>query len=78
MIARLRELIDELDKLPDHTQAEAAARIESIVEELVEQRWEELLDDPRTTTFLERMSHKIDAAITNGEVLPMPGCKDDE
>ncbi len=72
MIARLRELIDELEQLPDHLQGEAANRLEPIVDALIEQRWQELFDDPRSTAFFERASREIDDAIAKGEVLPAP------
>src|SRR5579884_385138 len=78
MIARLRELIDELEQLPDDLQGEAANRLEPIVNELVEQRWEELFANPRSAAFFERASREIDDAIARGEVLPAPPCQDQE
>jgi hypothetical protein len=78
VIAKLRELIDELEKLPEHLQGAAADRLEPIVDELIEQRWEELFADPRSTAFFDRVSQQIDDAIANGEVLPAPPCKKHE
>ncbi len=65
MIAKLRELIDELEKLPEHLQADAADRLEPIVGQLIEQRWEELFADPRSATFFEQMSQQIDEALNH-------------
>ncbi|HEX6816858.1 MAG TPA: hypothetical protein VF120_00655 [Ktedonobacterales bacterium] len=72
MIAKLRELIDELEHLPDDLQGEAANRLEPIVDELIDQRWEALFADPRSAAFFERASREIDGAIAKGEVLPAP------
>lgn len=43
MTDALRSLIASLEKLPDSYQDEAARRIEPIVDELVDRRWEEQL-----------------------------------
>ncbi len=43
MIESLRSLIASLEKLPESYQEEAARRIEPIVDELVDRRWEEQL-----------------------------------
>jgi hypothetical protein len=75
MIAKLRELVDELEKLPDHLQGEAADRLEPIVDQLIEQRWDELFADPRSAAYFEQMSHQIDEAIAKGEILPAPPCE---
>jgi hypothetical protein len=69
MIAKLQELIDELGSLPEHLQGQAAERLEPIVDELIEQRWEELFSDPRSAAFFEQASRQIDEAITNGDVI---------
>lgn len=74
MNAKLRELVDELESLPDNLQGEAADLLEPIVDQLIEQRWDELFADPRSAAFLGRMSRQIDEAIAKGEVLPAPPC----
>jgi hypothetical protein len=43
MIETLHSLIASLEKLPEAYQEEAARRIEPIVDELVDRRWEEQL-----------------------------------
>lgn len=43
MTEALRSLIASLEKLPESYQNEAALRIERIVDELVDRRWEEQL-----------------------------------
>jgi hypothetical protein len=43
LIDTLRSLIESLEKLPESYQEEAARRMEPIVDELVDRRWEEQL-----------------------------------
>ncbi len=56
MIDTLRRLIERLEQLPEDEQAEIARRIEPIIEDADERKWDELLATPESIAFLDELA----------------------
>jgi hypothetical protein len=79
MIDTLRSLIASLEKLPESYQEEAARRIEPIVEELADRRWEEQLariPDDAWTRLDEQLAQ--DRAAGRFSPISIDACEDCE
>ncbi len=55
MIDTLRRLIERLEQLPEDEQAEIARRIEPIIEDADERKWDELLATPESDAFIAQL-----------------------
>ncbi len=79
MIDTLRSLIESLEKLPESYQEEAARRMEPIVDELVDRRWEEQLariPDAAWNRLDEQLAQ--DRAADRFQPISVDGCEDCE
>jgi glucose-6-phosphate-specific signal transduction histidine kinase len=77
MTEQLRQTLERLEKLPEVAQNAAAVRIQAIVDELAEQRWDELLADPRSAVFFDQMAERYEQAKREGAFQPLPRTSDD-
>jgi len=56
MIDTLRRLIERLEQLPEDEQEEIARRIEAIVEDVDDRKWDELLATPESIAYLDKLA----------------------
>ena len=66
MIDTLKRLIERLEQLPEDEQEEIARRIEPIIEDVDDRKWDELLTTPESIAFLDKLAvevHKDEPAV---------------
>lgn len=56
MIDTLKRLIERLEQMREDEQAEVVRRIEPIIEDVDEQKWDELLATPESIAFLDELA----------------------
>lgn len=73
MTEQLRQALEQLEKLPEAAQNEAAERILAIAAEMAERRWDELIADPRSELFFDHVAEQYERAKQSGAFRPLPG-----
>lgn len=76
MTEALRQAIAQIEQLPEIDQDTIAQQIHALVTQIADQRWEELLADPRSEAFFDEMIGEVAEARNNGELLPWPHPKE--
>ncbi len=77
MTDQLREAMEQLEKLTEAAQNAAAERIQAMIEELADQRWDELLADPRSERFFDQMAERYEQTKREDAFRPLPRTSDE-
>jgi TPP-dependent pyruvate/acetoin dehydrogenase alpha subunit len=72
LIERLRDLLAQMERLPEAAQNEVADRLRELVEELQEREWDESLADPRSDAFFDEMYEEYQKAKQQDALDPLP------
>lgn len=72
MTEALRRAIALVEQLPEAAQDKAAEKIQNIVAELADHRWDELLADPRSEVFFDQMIAEVEEERRQGTLRPWP------
>ncbi len=68
MTEQLRHAVEQIEQLPEEAQNEIAAKLLVLMDD---QRWEELLDHPKTEALLDILSAEGDAEDAAGLTRPL-------
>lgn len=68
MTEQLRRALEQIEQLPEDAQNEIAAKMLAFADE---QRWEQLLNHPKTEDLLDRLSAEDDAEDVAGLTRPL-------
>ena len=60
----LRQALEQLKKLPEAAQNEAAQRIQAMAAELADRRWDALFTDRRSEQFFDQMAEQYEHTIS--------------
>jgi hypothetical protein len=72
MTEQLRKALEYIEQLSDAAQNVVAEKLQSLAEELAEQRWDELFADPRSERFFDEMQAEVERAKQEGTLRPLP------
>ena len=71
MIDTLKRIFDRLERLPKDEQAEIARRIEPLIEDADDRKWDELLATPESDAFIAQLIAEADEDERAGRLIDL-------